>query len=189
MLPKSELAQSKSAVVEAAYVDILNVVSAAILTYPVSALAKVPEQMLVLICGKNTWELLQEMMQKICRPSLSMNISLLNVAILKRVTYATAIRRDHLALQNTLLFAQSLGHDVVLEALKCAVAAWSSRKEAEDILGLCRGFIRLLSNSPSQDLVALGLTSIAETLNRRPQGSNWIIESLQSEFAILDPPL
>jgi hypothetical protein len=68
------------------------------------------------------------------------------LALLLSVQYATVIKRDYLILQNTLHFAQSLGHDVILDVLKCAVAAWSTRREAEDVLfvedvGSARGYL------------------------------------------------
>jgi hypothetical protein len=121
----------------------------------------------------------------------TIDITLFKVALVKKLTFATAINRDYLALRDLLLFAQSLGPDMAIDALKCAVAAWSNRRGAEDVLGACRAYFTILSplnNSPSEDLVALGLTSIANTLDQLPEVCNWVLESLQGEFRVLDCP-
>jgi hypothetical protein len=146
--------------------------------------------MIGLICGENSGEEFQKMKVKICRLNATIDITLLKVALIRKLTYATAINRDYLTLRDLLVFAQSLGPDMAIDALKCAVAAWSSRRGAEDIIGVCKAYTTILSplRKPSEDLVALGFTSISDTLDQRPQGCDSVLERLQGELRVLDRP-
>jgi hypothetical protein len=168
----------------------LNGITAAILTWPSSTIPTIPKPILVILCGESSEEEFCKTKEKICQLNATIDTTLLKVALIKRLTYASAVRRDYLTLRNILVFAQGLGHDIVLDALKYAVAAWSNRKGAEDIVGVCKAYTTILSplRKPSEDLVALGFTSIADTLDQRPRGCDWVLERLQGELRVLDRP-